>query len=385
MKRWQICIHLEGLNLSRLIWRAGESGIRLTRMCQMDHRTLLVRIREDDLPRMRGLAERGGWQLTFIRREGMGHIRDVAVRRWFLAVSALLLLLAASLGTRVMWAVDVIDAGAYTQDIRQYLAQSGVVAPMPRKAVDPATLKASLEWRYPAVAWFECGWRGMRLVIRAVEGTMPKSAQSAGACDVIAERDGVVQQVITRSGTPQVKPGDLVHNGDVLIRGAERTKDGGEQPVRASGSVIARVWETAAVQMPLRHTETDYTGKTLCITRVTCPWFDFWQEKESVFQQEDVHTESIPLSSWFLPVCIVKETHMEAVMRSKAADPEQLKAEAREAALRILYEKAGGRDSIIDNWVNWSIIEDEILLSEAIGEMLTDIARPYPSGMTAPE
>lgn len=385
MKKWKVCVRVTGLNLSRMIRRAGECGLRLTGMCQMDARTLILRICEDDLPQLQDLAEKGGWELTFIRREGAGHVRDLMVKRWCLTAGLLLIFVLASVGTKVMWAVDVIDAGVYTQDIRQYLTDAGVTAPMLRTRVDPAGIQQALEWRYPAVSWFECGWRGMRLVIRAVEGALPGDRTLACPCDVIASRDGVVQQIVTRAGTPVVRPGDLVRKGDVLIRGVERTSDGGERSVAARGTVLARVWISAAVRTSLTVTDTVYTGRTATTAYLTSPWFRLWQPDAAAFDREDVHTEITWLSTYLLPVCMVRETHMEAEMTDVPADLDLLKTQGAEAAMRKLSKIAGGEDSIVDNWVNWSIIEDEILLSEAVGEMLTDIAQQYPTGMTAPE
>ena len=77
---------------------------------------------------------------------------------------------------------------------------------------------------------------------------------------------------------------------------------------------------------------------------------------------------------------------MEASITQQARSIDELKTELEAGACQELLEKAGGKESLVDNWVNWSIIDDEILLAEAICERVVDIAQQErDSGMTATE
>ena len=73
-------------------------------------------------------------------------------------------------------------------------------------------------------------------------------------------------------------------------------------------------------------------------------------------------------------------------MHQVPLDFESIVREGSEAAISKLLQSAGAEESYVDIWVNWSIIDDEILLSEAIGERLMDIAQQEScSGMAATE
>jgi len=378
---------IEGLNLERLVKSAADAGMVLQDMQRTGNRQLAATVDIKQLSALEEVASRGGWRLTVGRYTGAAAKLYHMKSRWLLLAAAVLLLLACWAGTQVMWHVEVCDAGAYEADIVLALKELGIEPPMLRHHVDPAAIRDALEWRYPRIAWFECGWRGMTLVIRAVEGTAPGVSDSnSGACDVVAVRDGVVKSIITRAGTPVVKPGDVVRKGQVLIRGEERTSGGEVRPVAARGSVMARVWVQAAVETSLYEKETTYTGRTHTTQAVISPWFSLWQTEHSGFAQEDVAVRVKSLGGFFLPLWIRTETNYEADVRSVKRDFQSVLSENERAALQKLSEISGGKQSLVDNWLNWSIIEDEILLSVATGEMLVDIAQQErSSGMAATE
>lgn len=376
MKGWRRSFTVEGLNLERLLRTAGSSGIAITSVRRRSARKLTATARECDMEALRRLAEEGGWGFTPGARHGMGRLLERCRKRWLLTGGLLLGLLLVMAGTQVMWSIDLVDAGVYEADIRAALADMGVQAPMLRAQVKPAEIRDALEWRYPRIAWIECGWRGMSMVIRVVEGVLPlEEGQADGSCDVVAVRDGIVSSIVTRAGTPVVQIGDLVHAGQVLIKGEERTSGGLTRVVAARGSVYARVWEAASVSMPAYETETIYTGRQQTVWTVRSPWFDLWRMEDSGFAQQDTAVSEMPLGGFFFPLTLRTETRMEAECTPKPRDMQQLREDSARAALQKLHEKAGGKESLVDNWVNWSMIEDEILLSVAYGERLMDIAQ----------
>jgi len=382
---WPIAFTAEGLNIERFLRMAGEQGICLTGIRRSGPRRISAFVQETQMPALQELALRGGWRMTTGSRKGMGRAAEWLRSRWFLAAAILIAGIALLAASRVVWRVEVRDAGSYDADIRAALTEMGVTAPLLRSRVNLGELRDSLEWRYPRIAWFECGWRGTALVIRPVQGVLPRTdTDYDGSCDVIAARDGIVHTIVTKAGTPLVQPGDLVRAGEVLIRGEERTSEGNVKPVAARGSVIARVWEGASVRMPTAETVTTYTGATETVWTVRTPWFDLWPMGESDFAQYDASVSEMPFGGIFIPMVLHIETRMEAECTVRMRDQAALEAEANAAAVRKLHEKLGPEESPIDIWGNCSMIDDGNVLSVAICELHREIGRQAPSsGMAA--
>lgn len=374
MRPWRVRVTAEGLNLERFLRRTAEHGVALEEVVRQGRR-VKASAREEELPILREIAEKGGWSLTIGERQGLGHALETLRRRWLLIAAMALGLIAAGTASQVMWQVRLEGAGIYSADLTAYLQALDITPPRWRGDIDISHLRDQLEWRYPKVAWVEVGWRGMTLEIRLVEGVAdgePLTYQGAG--DVVATRDGVVERIIAKAGTAVVLPGQLVKAGDVLIRGEERGADGTTHPVSARGVVMARVWEKASVRMALTETDTEYTGKTEELWTVSTPFFDLWRLPETRFDQCDVRIREVSMTGWGLPVVFRQVTRMECRTAVKKREISDVLPEIEQAVLRKLGKIIGNADSFIDKWVNWSIIEDEALFAEATGERLVDIA-----------
>lgn len=377
MRPWLRAFTAEGLNIERLIRQAGERDIILTGLRRSGGRRVSGYAAEDDLAALAALAEAGGWRFEVGARRGAGRVLDAVRRRWPLAVGCLMVATGLFAASRLIWRVELVNAGVYGADLRGYLTELGVRPLTPKQSVDLAHLRDSLEWRYPEVAWIECGFRGMTLTVTVVDGVAPGDALThLGSGDVVAARDGIVDSVITLVGTPLVQAGEIVRKGQTLIAGEERTSAGGTRPVSARGKVYARVWDGASVRVPLTETETTYTGRRQEVAVAACPWFDLGRAEDSGFDQQDVSVRVRPLGGLFLPFTVRLETRMEAVFSTRPRDPEQARAEAAEAALRRLREKAGPDNDFLTKWVDYSMMNDEELWAVAVGESIRDIALP---------
>lgn len=376
MKRpWPRSFTVEGLNLERLLRRAGEEGIQLLEVRRVKGRRLSGRVMEEDAPRLTALAEQGGWRIEIGRPLGLGHFAERLRRRWPTVLLCALAMAALITATQVMWRVEIEDGGVYLADIRQFLDEQGIHAPAWKQTVDLAALRDALEWRYPRVAWFECGWRGMTLRVSVLTGVADGTPLThAGAGDVVASRDGVVVSVVIKAGTAQVKAGDVVRAGQVLIRGEERTSEDALRPVSARGAVMARVWDSASVCMKTTEVNTRYTGREETIHQVLLLWFPLWRLPPDSFEAQDVTVRELPLGGLFLPLTYRETIRREAAFTREQRNIAALKEEAAAAAMRRLRQKIGNHDVFVDKWVEYCMIEDEELEAIAIGERVIDIA-----------
>lgn len=365
----------EGLNLERLIRQAAEEQVMLRRMNRQGRR-LSACVPEKDLPTIASLCERGGWRFVPGRRHGAGRLMEMLLRRWpagIMLVIASAVIIASSM---TMWRVEIVDGGSYTADLRQYLDALGISPPRWKSTVDTAWLRDTLEWRYPDVAWVEVGWRGMTLHVTLHEGQpMGEAVSLDGCCDVVASRDGIIAYIVTLAGTPQVKPGDLVKTGDVLIAGEERGEKESVHPVAARGVVMARVWDGAAVSVSLTEKRTIYTGRAEEHLSVVTPWFPLWPETTSDYVIQDKSVAALPLGGLFLPVWVQRTHCMEAEITTEERNLDEVKAEAGVAALRKLRQKIGIGDKLIDKWIEYSMIKDGELQAVAYGERCIDIGQ----------
>lgn len=146
-----------------------------------------------------------------------------------------------------LWDIQVEGNSQYTYEmITNYLKTQDITWGMRKSRIDCDQLEASLRDHFPEITWAAARVAGTRLMIAVRENEVlshiPEKEETP--CDLVASRAGVISQIVVRQGKAQVKAGDQVEAGQVLISGAIPIYDDGEQLVnlhyvRADGDVIA--------------------------------------------------------------------------------------------------------------------------------------------------
>ena len=106
---------------------------------------------------------------------------------------------------------------------------------------------------------------GTKLCVDVIERVRPpERVDASGVYDVVAAHDGVVLRVEAYNGRPEVKAGDTVVKGQVLISGYYTA---GDEPrvviaAHASGRVVAGYFKEFVYTVPLDFRVRSYTGRT---------------------------------------------------------------------------------------------------------------------------
>lgn len=170
--------------------------------------------------------------------------------------------------TLFVWDIRVIGAYTYSkEDVISYVKDNYVQLGSMKNQVDCAKLEEDLREYYTNIAWISCELKGTQLVVHFKEsiGQNDKD-KNEKPHDIIALKDGVISNIITREGTPVVKQNDTVKKGDVLISGTINILDEGNQIIEtdylcAQGDVRAKTVYQYEDSFDLSYYEREYTGK----------------------------------------------------------------------------------------------------------------------------
>ena len=191
-----------------------------------------------------------------------------------------------------------------------------------KKNIDCAALEETLRSRYPEVIWTSIKIYGTKMTVDIQENLLPeenyKNDKDNTARDIIASDDGVISDMITRSGTPVVTTGMAVKKGDILVNGSiEILNDDGDTKKylyrTADADITAKVTYSYHDEIPAEYIKKIPTGDEKITYQIRIlehlfknPFFSPVEEPYDVIS--DVSQFHFT-DNFYLPVYLVRQTY----------------------------------------------------------------------------
>ena len=200
---------------------------------------------QEDFHRCRLLAHKTKTRLHIMKKAGLPFLLFRYRRRkaFFLGIllSALMLW---QLSVHI-WDIRFTGNYSYTDDmLMELLNENEIVHGMKKNQVSCAQIEQLIRDSYTDITWVSAQVSGTRLLIQIKENsgilTVPEEDQTP--CDLVASKNGIITEIVTRRGVPQVKIGDVVQEGQVLVSGTVKVTTASSMPVWRSSVFWARSW-----------------------------------------------------------------------------------------------------------------------------------------------
>lgn len=254
-----VTVQVKGPRLEEFINRCAARGIQLWKTERPVPGMLIANMRARAFRVVRHLARHQGWELRIVDRYGFAfYLHALLGRRAFVA-GGVLALVAWYILSLFVWFVDVEGLETVpVERVRAAAAAAGLQRGRLVGALDRDVIANAVLLEVDELIWAAVEVEGTRVILRVAERTRVDPSLLPGPGHLIAAWDGVVTHVTVLSGTPLVEPGSVVRKGDLLISGMlqpgtveyrERVEAGELPVIRAAGSVRARVWREAVVEV----------------------------------------------------------------------------------------------------------------------------------------
>jgi len=363
---------VEGLSLERLLNMCIQRGIRLRRIKRISARALTGCVIASDMRKLRELAGERGWRLTILKERGAVRLKKLLKQRALLIFGVLIFFSAAYAAVKCVWFIDIRGAGPYTGEVKRILTAHDIRVGRFVFQIDTDALRYTMERELTGLAFVGVSMQGVTITVNCVQARLAKSA-SAVPGDLVASRDGVIESITVRAGTAQVKPGDVVRRGQVLIRGEERSWAGAVTPIRADADIRARTWYKAEAYISGNLIETTPTGESFTARTLCTPYYSLSLDTPPAYDVFDEFTRTLPIAGPY-PVWL-KLTEYQRVERTLIKrDESEVRAEAGIAAMRLANEKVEHDAYIVDKWVEYSMINDGGCIATAVLEGIVAIS-----------
>ncbi len=363
----------------KLLEHAAGEGVCVKDVSAPDEHTLDVWVCAEDEKAFRALIEKFSLPYTVVTVRGRARIRKTLRAHIALIFGLIVGIALVYMMSLRIWLIDIEGAG---DDLGKSLSDAGVSVGRRKSLVDVSAVSRMLEAEHPEYAHIGVKISGVVLKIDCVKAeTAPPVYDITKTRDLVAKTDGVIVDINVFAGQAQVKSGDTVFKGDILILGEERAgKDGEVTPVRAEGSVTARIWTKGESAASLTCENKVRTGKTSAVTEIQTPFFTRRLAGENPFEIWDLEVHELRLVGLFVPIRLVRHEYFECKYEKASIGEETARQIACENALLKARTDAPDGAEELRHWADYQYQGENAIACTAVVEWIMDIATSMQGG-----
>ena len=333
-----------------------------------------------DRKRVLALAQKAGIDVSF-RDTGLPAFISKYKKRIGLPVGAALAVILIVMSAKFVWNVRISGNTSVTQDeIETMLASHGfgIGAYLPSLDLDDISKRVAIE--NDAISWLSVNIKGTVAYVEVRETAEAEKEELSTPSNLVASSDGCIMLVEAYGGKSEVKAGQTVKKGDILVSGVIDSPSLGYRLVRSRGHVYAGVSRTFSEEAPLTLTVREYTGREK--TEKNILFFSKNAENikkiNTTYEKYDTieKTERVSLFGIELPVFIRTVTLLEYTEKQVVIGEETAAENARKTISDRIKEELS-ENKILNIYESVVSGNESVTVSVTV-EFVADIAREQP-------
>lgn len=186
--------------------------------------------------KVKPLVRKSGVRLRIRERLGLPFFIDRNRKRWLYAWGLCGFFAVLFLMSLFLWDIEIQGNARYTDDtLLHYLDGRDIRYGMRTATIHCEELEADLRAAFPEIIWVSARVSGTRLFIQVKENEVLSGIpeKQEVPCDIVAAKAGRITSMVVRQGVAQVKAGDEVEKGQVLVSGRIPVTGDDETEIRA--------------------------------------------------------------------------------------------------------------------------------------------------------
>lgn len=203
-------------------------------------------------------------------------------RRYGLMAGGVIIAALVLISSQVVWDVRVTGNTTLTvADVRNELASVGFSVGSKIGKRDTDEIANAVLAKSEKIAWLAINMSGNVALVQIREKTFSGAdGEINSPANVVASCDGVIERLEIKRGTPAVKVGDAVREGELLISGLTELKYGGYRTEKAIGDVYAVTVHRFRVEIPFEY-EKKIVSEPVCSEKN----INFFSKKINIYRK----------------------------------------------------------------------------------------------------
>lgn len=374
--RGYLLCRIKGYSIERFMNLCRAKGIHINKVNKTEEGfTFLITLK--DYRKMRPIARKTKIVPYINKRYGLPFFLHRYRKRKGLFIGVLLFLCIIYTMSLFIWDINIDGGYKYTKEmLLEFINENDVYTGMIKSDVNCQQIEEKIRLEYSDISWVSAEIKGTRLMIKFTETNMPiPKRETREPSHLVATKSGIIKNIITRNGTPQVKIGDVIRKGDVLVSGVVDVVGDFDVLIRkkmvvADADIVCKSYYNYNESFPLEYEKKIYTGKEKSKygIQVLNQKISFYSPRISYRSYDIITDEAVLKLSWnfYLPLRYQVTTCREYYLKKQVYTKEEATSIAMNRLKEYLDVLVANDVEIIDNQVKIEIDDNTCTASGKI-------------------
>lgn len=382
--RGYVTIEISGFSVERFMNLASHKGIYLWDIQKHKSKTQM-KVSIVGFKLLKNCAKKTKCKVKIVEKKGWRFFAHKYRKRKVMAAGLFIFFGVLYFLSSFIWIIEINgNERIHSNELMKSLESYNVKIGTWKSNIDTDKVESYLMDHFKDVAWTAVDIKGTKVIVELTETVeKPLIIDRTTPCHLVAEKTGLIMNITTRSGTPKVKPNDVVKKGDILISGEVIVKEDEEGTlkkfVHADADIIAKTRYELTYDQPLYYIERQYTNnvkkqysihflnKQLNLLKSDIPFEHY---------EKSINKTQLSLTKHFiLPVQGITYEYKEFIPVKHKRSLEKAQEIAEETIKKKLLEEIDGKGEIASDEINFYPKKD-FLRAKAVFTIIEHIEKP---------
>ena len=256
-------ITIEGYYIERFINICTTSKILIWNLKREKGVRLHLNIGIKDYYNAIKIAKKLKCKIKIKKKRGIPFIINRYRKRKIFVVLLMVISFTIYISTGYIWNIEIqVEDNYQLENIMQDLEESGLLIGTKKEKIEIEEITNKIRLKRADISWIGIELKGTNAIVKIVKAKeAPEIIDEKEFTNIVATKDGTITNIIAQNGTLQVKSGDEVQKGQILIKGEMEGKYTGTRYVHSLGEVEAIVKYEKNGRIYLKKEENVRTGE----------------------------------------------------------------------------------------------------------------------------
>lgn len=350
-----ICV--EGFYIEKVINSCKKNNIALINLNRKSNTIMYANLSIKNFREFSKIVKCNSCKVKIIKKHGFPFVVKKYRKRKVFILAIILFSIVLLILSQFIWNIEIDGDECLKKVVISIVKEEGLDVGKLKKSVDLEKIINRIRTDEPKIAWVGIKMKGTDVKIEFIKiDDVPNIINENDYCNIVAKKDAIVEKIVAQNGTLQVREGDEVKSGDVLISGTMEGKYTGVQNVHPVGTVIGKVLYKERARGYYKQCKKIQTGNVENKYAIKLNKFAiFFSKKLSKFEIYDTIRTGKKLkisSNFYLPIQFEKITNYEVKNEKIEYTVDEAKEQAINEAKNKLNDSIGNNEGIVNVYIN---------------------------------